>query len=114
MIAVIFEVQVKPGQQDSYLDLAKALADDLKTIEGFIGIERFQSLANPDKLLSLSYWQNEKALTEWRNRTNHRNAQAKGRDEIFSDYTLRIASVIRAYGMDDRDEAPSDSRHTHG
>jgi heme-degrading monooxygenase HmoA len=113
MIAVIFEVVPAPGQRDRYLDIAASLKDQLQSIPGFISIERFQSLVNPDKVLSLSIWENENAVNAWRNTTVHREAQALGRNSVFADYRLRIASVMRDYGMHDRSQAPADSREYH-
>ena len=113
MIAVIFEVTPKDGKRDIYLDLAADLAPLLQEIDGFISIERFQSLTTPGKMLSLSFFRDEDAIAEWRSKEKHRKAQAAGRATVFDDYRLRIASVIRDYGMDDRDEAPADSRAAH-
>jgi heme-degrading monooxygenase HmoA len=113
MIAVIFEVWPKPGQKQQYLDLAAELRPLLSTIEGFISIERFESLYEPGKMLSLSFFRDEAAVSQWRNLEAHRIAQAKGRAEVFSNYRLRIASVIRDYGMSDRESAPADSRVRH-
>lgn len=113
MIAVIFEVVIAPGQRDRYLDIAAALKNQLISSPGFISIERFQSLANPDKLLSLSLWENEGAVVTWRKMAAHREAQALGRKSIFADYRLRVASVLRDYGMSDRTQAPADSREYH-
>jgi heme-degrading monooxygenase HmoA len=113
MIAVIFEVWPAEGRKDDYLAIAAALRDDLRQIDGFISIERFQSLADPEKLLSLSFWRNEDAVKNWRNHSKHRQSQAKGRDSIFADYRLRIAATIRDYGMNDRAGAPDDSRAMH-
>ena len=112
MIAVIFEVTPRSGRKADYLDIAAELRPLVEQIDGFISIERFQSLVDPEKLLSLSIWRDEAAVREWRNVAEHRIAQAKGRGEIFADYQLRIAEVIRDYGMDARDEAPADSRET--
>lgn len=109
-IVVIFEVIPAPGKKQEYLDLAAALRPELETIDGFISIERFQSIYNPDKILSLSFWRDEAAINRWRNLEIHREAQAKGRSAIFHDYHLRIAGVIRDYGMFDRKEAPADSQ----
>lgn len=114
MIAVIFEVEPRAGQQDAYLDAAAQLRPLLQEIDGFISIERFQSLSNPGKLLSLSYWRDEAAVKAWRNLEAHRATQARGREQIFADYSLRVAQVVRAYGMNERDEAPEDSRREHG
>jgi heme-degrading monooxygenase HmoA len=108
MIAVIFEVVPKEGKKNEYLDIAKTLRSELEEIPGFISIERFQSLVDPKKILSLSFWEDEESIKEWRNRTTHRNAQQAGRNSVFEDYRLRVASVIRNYGMSERQEAPSD------
>ncbi len=113
MIAVIFEVWPAEGERQHYLDLALALRSELQEIDGFISIERFQSLAEPDKLLSLSFWRDEAAVREWRNRPSHRSTQALGRSGVFQDYRLRIAGVIRDYGLNERQEAPDDSRAAH-
>ena len=112
MIAVIFEVVPAPGETDRYLDLAAALRPELETMDGFISVERFRSLTDPAKLLSLSFWRDE-AVRAWRNRPAHRATQAKGRAGVFADYRLRIAEVSRDYGLRDRDEAPADSRAAH-
>ena len=114
MIAVIFEVWPAAGEKDHYLDLAAALRSDLDRIDGFISIERFQSLTEPGKLLSLSFWRDEAAVATWRNHAGHRETQAAGRSGVFSNYHLRIASVLRDYGLHERDEAPADSRAAHG
>jgi heme-degrading monooxygenase HmoA len=113
MIAVIFEVQIADGKTQNYLNLAADLKTELGKIEGFISIERFQSLADPAKLLSLSFWKDENAALQWRNIEMHRNAQIAGRSFIFKDYHLRVAHVIRDYGMFDRKEAPDDSKSIH-
>ena len=110
MIAVIFEVLPAPGQRARYLDLAAALRPELDTIDGFISIERFESLVEPGKILSLSFFRDEAAVAVWRNRPSHRKTQALGRSGVFADYRLRIAAVTRDYGMKERDEAPGDSR----
>jgi heme-degrading monooxygenase HmoA len=108
MIAVIFEVQSTPAGHGRYLDLAAALRPELDAIDGFVSIERFQSLSRPGKLLSLSFWRHEAALTTWRAHVDHRAAQKEGRDGVFADYRLRVAAVVRDYGMCDRAQAPSD------
>ena len=113
MIAVIFEVEPAPGRRDAYLATAARLASELAAIEGFFSIERFESLATPGKLLSLSFWRDEDAVAAWRNRPAHRAAQAAGRGGVFTDYRLRIAAVVRDYGLDDRAQAPIDSRAAH-
>ncbi|PDS39000.1 antibiotic biosynthesis monooxygenase [Rhizobium anhuiense] len=112
MIAVIFEVVPYMGERHKYLDLAGELRSELEKIDGFISIERFESLTNR-KLLSLSFFRDEAAVKEWRNLEAHRAAQQAGRGGIFADYRLRIASVVRDYGMFERDEAPADSRRIH-
>jgi heme-degrading monooxygenase HmoA len=113
MIAVIFEVWPASGRKEDYLDIAATLKPDLEKMDGFISVERFQSLTDPGKLLSLSFWRDEDAVRNWRNQENHRISQAKGRGGVFADYRLRIASVIRDYGMAERGEAPADSRAFH-
>lgn len=114
MIAVIFEVVPREGQGDAYLDAAARLRPILEKIDGFVSIERFQSLANPGKMLSLSYWRDEEAVKTWRNQEGHRLTQERGRNDIFADYSLNVAQVLRSYGMNDRTEAPADSRAVHG
>lgn len=113
MIAVIFEVHPAPGRTQEYLDLAARLRPELETMDGFIAIERFASLTHPDKILSLSLWRDEDAVQEWRQVAGHRQAQISGRAGIFADYRLRVASVIRDYGMHERAQAPADSRAAH-
>lgn len=113
MIAVIFEVEPAEGQKDAYLDIAAGLRPLLEEIDGFISVERFQSLTNPKKLLSLSFFESEEAIARWRALSAHREAQSRGRGGVFAGYRLRVASVMRDYGMDQRDEAPEDSRHVH-
>lgn len=114
MIAVIFEVTPSEGCMDSYLDLAARLKPELEGIDGFVSVERFQSLTDPAKLLSLSFWRDEDAVAAWRNRAHHRAAQAAGRSGTFAGYRLRVAHVLRDYGLNDRAEAPEDSRARHG
>lgn len=109
MIAVLFEVELMPDRQDDYLGIAADLRPLLEQIDGFISIERFQSLNDAGKLLSLSFWRDEAAIREWRDVEAHREAQAAGRAQIFKDYRLRVAEVLRDYGMNERDQAPSDS-----
>lgn len=113
MIAVIFEVWPAPGQKATYLGLAAALRDELDQIDGFVSIERFQSLADPDKLLSLSFWRDEAAVAAWRNCSHHRATQHRGRTGVFNDYRLRVAAVQRDYGLNDRAQAPADSKCIH-
>lgn len=113
MIAVIFEVEPADERKQDYLDIAAEMRPMLDEIEGFISVERFQSLTDPRKLLSLSFFTDEAAVARWRNLSAHRGAQTKGRSGVFDDYRLRIADVIRDYGMFDRNEAPTDSRKEH-
>jgi len=113
MIAVIFEVIPNEGKKEEYLDIAASLRPELDHIEGFISIERFQSFSYPEKVLSLSFWKDEASIQQWRNLEMHRHAQAKGRNEVFKDYHLRIATVVRNYGMFERKETPEDSSEFH-
>lgn len=113
MIAVIFEVFPADGRKEEYLAIAAGLRPVLEKIDGFISVERFQSLTDPKKVLSLSFFRDEEAVRAWRNTMAHRGAQARGRGGIFDNYRLRIASVIRDYGMNEREEAPADSRAAH-
>lgn len=114
MIAVLFEVRPAEGHQDRYLEIAARLRAELDTIDGFISVERFRSLSDPGKLLSLSFFRDEAAVRAWRNLPSHRAAQAAGRGGVFAGYRLRVAAVIRDYGLEERDEAPADSRERHG
>ncbi len=109
MIAVIFEVRITPGRQQDYLDFAAALRAELEAVDGFLSVERFASLSDPNRLLSLSFWRDEEAVRRWRTASRHRAAQSAGRSGIFSDYRLRVATVLRDYGMRDREQAPRDS-----
>ncbi len=113
MIAVIFEVTPRDAQQQAYLDAAASLKSELQTMDGFISVERFQSITSPERFLSLSFWRDENAVAGWRNSQSHRAVQDRGRNAIFEDYRLRVASVVRDYGMFERNEAPSDSRARH-
>ena len=110
MIAVIFEVRPTAEGRPRYLELAGALKPELERIDGFLSIERFQSLAEPDKLLSLSFWRDETAVQAWRRLESHRAAQTEGRAGVFADYRLRVATVLRDYGLNEREQAPPDSR----
>ena len=114
MIAIIFEVMPAEGQKDAYLDIAATMRPMVEQVEGFISVERFQSLTNPDKLLSISFFEDEDAVHRWRQLAAHRNAQSKGRNGVFSDYRLRVCHVMRDYGMFDREQAPEDSVKAHG
>jgi heme-degrading monooxygenase HmoA len=114
MIAVIFELTPAPGRKQDYLDLAAGLADELKAFDGFISIERFESISNPGRFVSLSFWRDEDAVRRWRNVEKHREAQASGRGGIFERYRLRVAQVTRDYTLDERAQAPADSRKVHG
>ena len=113
MIAVIFEVLPAEGSRETYLGMAADLKPLLETVDGFISVERFQSLTDPAKMLSLSFWRDEAAVLAWRNLEQHRAAQAAGRGGVFADYRLRVAQIVRDYGMRERNEAPADSRECH-
>ena len=113
MIAVVFEVWPAEGRRQEYLDIAAALRPLLNQIDGFISIERFESLYEPGKILSLSFFRDEDAIAKWRVLEQHRGAQARGRAGIFRDYRVRIAGVIRDYGMFDRKQVPADSTAFH-
>lgn len=113
MIAIIFEVFPDPQRKQEYLDIAARLRPELEKIDGFISVERFQSLTDETKLLSVSFFRDEQAVADWRSLMKHRNAQAAGRGGIFTNYRLRVASVIRDYGMFDRKQAPDDSKTAH-
>lgn len=114
MLAVIFEVEPRDGKKDAYLDIAADLRPILEQADGFISIERFESLVTPGKLLSLSFWRDEDAIRAWRNVEEHRAAQSAGRGSLFADYRIRIAEVVRDYTLNDRAEVPQDSRDRHG
>lgn len=113
MIAVIFEAEPRADRWNEYFDLAADLRPLLDEVEGFISVERFSSLARPGKVLSLSFWRDEAAIRAWRDAEVHRLAQAAGRDGIFADYRLRVAAVVRDYGLHDRAQAPADSLEVH-
>lgn len=113
MIAIIFEVIPAEGKQDAYLDIAATMRPLVEQVEGFISVERFQSLTNPGKLLSISFFEDEAAVDRWRALEKHRAAQSAGRNALFDDYRLRVAHVLRDYGKHDRAEAPADSRAHH-
>ena len=114
MIAVIFEVEPHPERRGAYLDAAARLKPLLETIDGFVSVERFESLTHPGKILSLSIWRDEDAVQRWRNLEQHRRTQAAGRETMFADYRLRVAHVLRDYGKHEREQAPDDSRALHG
>jgi heme-degrading monooxygenase HmoA len=114
VIAVIFEVWPADGRAGDYFDMAASLKGELEKIDGFISVERFESLVTKGKYLSLSFWRDEEAVRAWRNLDGHRKAQAQGRGGVFADYRLRVASVVRDYGSKRRDEAPRDSLDLHG
>ena len=114
MIAVIFEVVSGEGHADAYFERAAGLRAQLEAIDGFISVERFQSLTQPGKVLSLSFWRDEDAVRRWRTLQSHRAAQSAGRNTLFADYRLRVAQVLRDYGKNEREQAPADSRAEHG
>lgn len=113
MIAVIFETWPADGQMICYLELAAALRTELDKIDGFVSVERFESLTEPGKLLSLSFFRDEDAVRAWRNLPGHRATQERGRRSVFADYRLRVAGVLRDYGMSERAQAPADSCDAH-
>jgi heme-degrading monooxygenase HmoA len=110
MIAVIFELEPRESESARYFELAGALRPALEKIDGFVSVERFESVTRPGHFLSLSIWRDEEAVRRWRCHAMHRNAQREGRDAVFAGYRLRVASILRDYGLLDRDEAPADSR----
>jgi heme-degrading monooxygenase HmoA len=114
MIAVIFEVEPEPAHRQEYLDIAAGLRAQLDTIDGFVSVERFESLTQPGRILSLSFWRDEDAVARWRGLESHRMAQARGREGVFRGYRLRVAQVVRDYGLHERVEAPADARAAHG
>jgi heme-degrading monooxygenase HmoA len=112
VIAVIFELEPREGAAPRYFELAAALRPALEQIDGFVSIERFESLTRPGRYLSLSIWRDEAAVRAWRCQAQHRSAQQEGRDAVFASYRLRVATIVRDYGLSERDEAPADSRAT--
>jgi heme-degrading monooxygenase HmoA len=114
VIAVIFEFTPAEGRFSEYMDLVGTLKADLDKAEGFISLERFESITTKGKFVSLQFWRDEEAVRKWRNLQRHREVQAKGRAGIFKSYRLRIAGVVRDYTMDDRAQAPADSVRVHG
>ena len=106
MFVVVFEVQPKPGREQDYLEIAASLKPDVERIEGFISVERFQSVSTPGKLVSISFWRDSDAVKRWREHNRHHLAQLSGRGQIFADYRISVAEVERQYGMFDRKEAP--------
>jgi len=113
MIAVIFEVEPAEGRAGDYFAAAAALRAELETIDGYLSVERFESLSRPGRFLSLSFFRDETAVAAWRNFASHRATQGAGRAGIFADYRLRVAEVLRDYGLHDREQAPADSRAAH-
>jgi len=114
VIAVIFEFTAAEGRFPDYKALAEGLSDEVRKVDGFLSIERFQSISDPKRFVSLSFWRDEEAVRRWRNLQKHREAQAKGRGGIFSEYRLRVCTVLRDYTMRSRGEAPPDSVALHG
>lgn len=113
MIAVIFESWPAPGKMQTYLDMGARLGPQLEKIDGFISIERFQSFSDPGKLLALSIWRDEASVDAFRNWNVHRNVQSNSRKDVFLNYRLRVAAILRDYGMIEREQAPEDSRAAH-
>ena len=106
MHVVIFELEPKAGLREDYLAIAAQLRGELEKAEGFISVERFTSLTQEGKLLSLSFWRDAESVAAWREQREHRKAQAKGRGELFADYRLTVAQVERQYGLHERAQAP--------
>jgi heme-degrading monooxygenase HmoA len=113
MIAIIFEFTPRPDRIDAYFDMAAEMRAHLARVEGFVSVERFESVTTPGKFVSLSFWRDEASVAAWRNLPEHRAAQATGRRDVLAAYRLRVAEVLRDYGRDARDEAPADSRAAH-
>lgn len=109
MIAVIFEVEPHEGQAARYFEIAAALRAELEACDGFVSVERFESVTRPGHFLSLSFWRDEDAVRRWRCHGGHRGAQQQGRATVFAGYRLRVAAVLRDYGLLDRAQAPADS-----
>lgn len=109
MFAVIFEVTPTQEGKTEYLEIAAHLKQFLENRDGFISIERFQSLVDENKILSLSFWRDEAAIATWRKEMEHRQAQQKGRQQLFQSYRIRVAEVMRDYTADAREQAPVDS-----
>ncbi len=114
MHVIVFEFWPSEGRHDDYFDHVAALRPELEKIPGFISVERFDSLTEPGKLLSLSFWESEEAIARWRALPRHRKAQSAGRAGILANYRLRVAEVARDYGPADREQAPRDSVDVHG
>lgn len=114
MIAVIFEFTPAPGRFPEYMDLATGLRTELDKADGFLSIERFESISTPGRFVSISFWRDEEAVRRWRTLQQHREAQRQGRGGIFSSYRLRVAQVVRDYSLDERSQAPEDSVRMHG
>lgn len=110
MIAVIFEVEPVDGGAERYFGIARALGPQLGRIDGFVSVERFESLSRPGRFLSLSFWRDESAVRAWRCHGHHRQGQQEGRDHVFAGYRIRVAEVVRDYGLRERSQAPDDSR----
>lgn len=116
MIAMIFEFWFDPNAPEiyeEYLDTSTELRTHLAEVDGFGGVERFESTSEPGKFVAIGFFADEGAVSEWRNRPEHRRVQALGRSRFFTNYRLRMAQVVRDYGPDDRDQAPADSRAAH-
>lgn len=111
---MIFELWPADGEAGTYFDIAASLQEDLHRIDGFLSVERFESVVAPGKYLSLSFWRDEAAVQAWRNRPTHRGAQQQGREKVFADYRLRVADVVRDYGLTDRKQTPADLRAANG
>ena len=114
MIVVIFESWPKPGNGETYLKMGQSMSSLVEGFDGFISIERFESVVEPGKFVALSYWRDEESVAAWRNVAEHRRIQDGSRRSVFNDYRLRVATVMRDYSMENREQAPPDSVAAHG
>ncbi len=114
MIGIIFEVWPKAEYKEDYLSLAAEMRSLLEEIDGFVSVERFESLTEPGKLLSISFFEDEEAVARWRNTIEHRKAQALGRNQFFGKYRIRVVNTLRDYTKEQRDQVPQDSIEAHG
>lgn len=108
-VIVLFEVTIKEGRMDDYLNMAASLKEELAKADGFISADRFESLSAKGKLLSKSEWKDEESVTKWRNMAKHRMCQKAGREHDFIDYKITVVTPLRCYTMTMRDEAPADA-----
>ena len=93
MFSVLFEVHPKPDQWDAYLGYVKMLRPELEQVEGFVDNIQYRSLNREGWILSLSNWQDEKAVVRWRTKMRHHEVQELGRGEVLLDYHLRVGQI---------------------